>query len=96
LPRTREEYAKLKALLEELESFPHDYTLKVIGDNTPAFAQGAAELERRNSALRLHGRRESGKASHVALTYVFRARSADEIVELLMAAEAIPDVRVIL
>ncbi len=90
------DYAKLKALLEEQETFPHDFMLKFIGRNTPAFLEDVAKLEADYPTLEQQTARKSAGDANVALTYVYPADSADAIVELLKRVSALRDVRVVL
>ncbi|HUP57665.1 MAG TPA: DUF493 family protein [Bdellovibrionota bacterium] len=90
------DYTKLKALLEEQERFPHDFTLKFIGLNTPAFLEDVRLLEEAYPALRQQTQRKSATEANLALTYLYLAGNADEIVALLKRVSTIRDVRVIL
>ncbi len=90
------DFERLKALLEEQETFPHDFTIKFIGANSPAFLGGVRSLEARFPELKKQGERRSANDSNLALTYVLRAEDADEIIEVLKEVHRIPDVKVIL
>lgn len=91
MARTKD-FTQLKALLESQETFPTDYLHKFIGRNTPAFVNGVNVLEQQFPKLKLkHSRMSSGDAN-VALTYVFNANSADEIIALLQVTDNIDDV----
>lgn len=90
------DYTQLKALLEEQETFPLAYTHKFIGKNTPEFAAAVEGLERRFGALTLEHARLSAGDGHLAMTYQFRAASAQEVIDLLEATSKLRDVRVIL
>ena len=90
------DYAKLKQLLEEQETFPHDFILKFIGVNTPAFAEDVKALEKRHPALEKQTERASSGAANLALTYVYTADDAEQIIVLLKEVSKIRDVRVIL
>ncbi len=96
MPREPKDYTKLKALLESQESFPIEFIHKFIGRNTPAFATGVAELERRHPELKLQHSRMSQGDAHVALTYTFQAASADAIIVVLRATDEIPDLAYVL
>jgi putative lipoic acid-binding regulatory protein len=91
MAREPKDYTKLKALLEAQETFPLDFIHKFIGRNSPAFAAGVAELERRHPELKLQHSRMSQGDAHVALTYTFRAESADAILVVLRATDEIAD-----
>jgi hypothetical protein len=90
------ELARLKALLENQESFPLEYMHKFIGRNSPRFIQGLEAFDARFPKLERRGTRLSAGDAHVAVTYVFMADSADEILEVLEATQLIEDVLVIL
>jgi putative lipoic acid-binding regulatory protein len=90
------DFSRLKAMLEEHETFPHDFTLKFIGLNTAAFRKGVQELATSFPKLLKQTERQSPNGSNVSLTYVFPAESAQEIVELLERVSKIPDVRMVL
>src|SRR4051794_19020653 len=86
---------RLKVLLEN-ESFPHDFTVKFIGSNSRTFADGVRAFEAGYPQLRKQAERRSANDANLALTYVFPAQNADEIVSLLKRVSEIPDVKVIL
>jgi putative lipoic acid-binding regulatory protein len=91
-----EQFSRLKALLEEQESFPFDFTLKFIGRNTDRFQKGLENFEQAHPILRMQTRRESAKGNHLAMTYTFSARNADHIIATLEQVAKIDDVMVIL
>ncbi|MBC7691189.1 MAG: DUF493 domain-containing protein [Methylotenera sp.] len=90
------DYQKFKALLEEQETFPLDYTFKFIGRNTPAFKQGVKEFEEKHPGLTLHVSRISSGGAHLALTYKVIAQTADVIIMISDSIGEIQDVMVIL
>jgi len=90
------DYARLKELLEENETFPHDFILKFIGVNSPLFSEDTRKLEELYPTLRKQSERKSSGGANLALTYVYRAQNADEIIALLKTVSKIRDVRVIL
>jgi hypothetical protein len=90
------DFDRLKALLEEQETFPHDFTLKFIGLNTPVFLESVKEFESEFPILRKQADRLSANAANLAITYIYKAANADEIIALLKRVSQIRDVRVIL
>lgn len=90
MARTKD-YTKLRALLEAQEAFPTEFIHKFIGKNTPEFALGVAELERKFPGLRLQHSRMSAGDAHVALTYVISAATVEEIIVVLQATDTIAD-----
>ena len=90
------DYARLKALLEEQETFPHDFTLKFIGVNSQAFAEDVKKFEARYPSLRKQAERKSSGEANIALTYLYLSQSADEIITLLQDVSKLRDVKVIL
>lgn len=91
-----EQFRRLKALLEEQETFPFDFTLKFIGRNTERFQKGLSDFESAHPILKMQTRRESAKGNHLAMTYTFLARNADHIIATLEQVAKIEDVMVIL
>lgn len=91
-----EQFSRLKALLEQQETFPLDFTLKFIGRNTDRFQKGLQLFENAHPILRMQTRRESAKGNHLAMTYTFSARNADHIIATLEQVAKIEDVMVIL
>lgn len=92
----KNDYTRLKRLLEEQERFPLQYVHKFIGRNEPAFLSSVAELETRFPSLKRQSARHSKGGKHLALTYAFLAPDADAVVELLRATEGLEDLLVIL
>jgi putative lipoic acid-binding regulatory protein len=90
------DYAELKRLLEDLETFPHRFTFKFIGRHSETFALSVAKLEQRFPGLRHEQSRESNGGKHVAKTYTMEATSADEIIDVFKAIEKVEDVLVVL
>jgi putative lipoic acid-binding regulatory protein len=90
------DYTKLRKLLEDTEKFPHEFVHKFIGKNTPEFATGVSELERKFPGMKLSNSRMSRGDGHVALTYVYLASTPDDVVALFKATESVPDVLVVL
>lgn len=87
---------RLKALLEKQETFPHDFPVKFIGANTQVFRDSIHALEARYPSLNKQGERRSSGDQNLAPTYVFRAQTADEIIDLLKEIQSIPDLKLIL
>jgi putative lipoic acid-binding regulatory protein len=96
MARTPKDYTKLRQLLEEQETFPLSYLHKFIGRNSPAFAQGLAELEQRFPDLKKQTARKSQGDAHLAMTYVYVARNVDDVIVLLEATDQIEDLLVVL
>jgi putative lipoic acid-binding regulatory protein len=90
------DYDRLKALFEKQEVFPHDFTVKFIGRNTPLFLGGVRDFESDFPSLRKQAERLSSGQANLALTYLFSAKNADEIIAVLKRASQIPDVQVVL
>jgi putative lipoic acid-binding regulatory protein len=90
------DYGRLKALLEDQETFPLQYTFKVIGKNTRDFGSGLAEFEAQFPNLVRQGKRESAEGAHISVTYSVLARDASEITWLYEQASEIRDVRILL
>jgi putative lipoic acid-binding regulatory protein len=93
---TSQQFSRLKALLEQQEKFPFDFTLKFIGRNTDRFQRGISLFESSHPILKMQTRRESAKGNHLAMTYTFSARNADHIIATLEQVAKIEDVMVIL
>jgi putative lipoic acid-binding regulatory protein len=90
------DYVKLQQMLEDHETFPHSFTYKFIGRNTPEFASSVAALERDTPALKPVASRESSGGAHLAKTYVFDAPSAEAIIDVYRAIEKLKDLMVVL
>ncbi len=91
-----EDYAKLRELLNQQETFPVDFHLKFVGKNSEAFARGVTRFENEHPQLKETSRRLSAQANHLALSYVFSAKSADHIIAVLERAALIEDVQIVL
>lgn len=90
------DYSKLKALLEEQETFPHRYIHKFIGRNSPRFAQSVEQFQARFPKLELQTARLSKGEAHLALTFHILAENADEIIAVLEATGDIEDLHLVL
>jgi len=90
------DFARLKALLEEQETFPLDYTFKFIGKNTFTFSSSVRVFEKAHPRVEFKSEKLSANIAHISLTYFFEAPSADAIVEVMEAVSKIEDVVVIL
>lgn len=91
-----QDYAKLKALLEAQETFPHRYTHKFIGKNSPRFAQSVERLQARFPNLMLETARLSKGEAHLALTFIIEAQTADDIIAVLEAMGDVEDLHLVL
>lgn len=89
-------YEKIRLLLEEQETFPTTYTHKLIGKNTPRFAQCLASLEGKFPHLRRKTSRSTHSQGHLAITYVIEAETVDAIIEVLVATEQVEDLIIVL
>lgn len=89
-------YEKLKALLDQDQTFPHEFTYKFIGQNSPAFRAGVAEWVAKHPTIRKVSERESAGGNHLACTYDFLAPSSNAIISIFREIEKIPDIRVVL
>lgn len=92
----KDSFDKFRQLLIDTYLFPADYTHKFIGKNSELFSQGVTEFEARFIGLRRTGERKSASDAHLALTYVFIAGNAEDIIELAKATYEIPDLIYIL
>ena len=90
------DYAKLRELLQEQETFPTKFLHKFVGRNTSAFQQAVETLERRFPSAKRQTSRTSAGQKHLALTYELAAQSADEIIELLEATHRLDDILIVL
>jgi putative lipoic acid-binding regulatory protein len=93
---SREDYEKLRQLLEQQGEFPIDYIHKFIGENSAEFELSVRSLEAAHPQLQLQNRRESGAGNHVAYTYVLKAQSAEEVILLFKATRRLVGIRLIL
>ncbi len=89
------QYARLRELLEN-ESFPHSFTFKFVGNQTPAFEGGLGTLEAGFPSLKQAARRPSDQGRHLAMTYVLVANKPEEIVEVYRKIAEIPDLILVL
>ena len=83
--------ASLRQILEK-ESFPIDFPIKFVGKNSADFSSGVDALRGRFPKLVLSSDRESNGARHRAFGFMFRADSADEIIQVIGFVAEIPDV----
>jgi putative lipoic acid-binding regulatory protein len=87
---------RLRALLDEIEEFPHVYTLKFIGLNTERFSNSLSGLRLAFPALPEPTSRESSGGRHLAITYVITVGSSQEILDLYALVAKIEDVVIVL
>jgi putative lipoic acid-binding regulatory protein len=92
----KKDYAKLKQLLEEQETFPLSFTYKFIGHHTPAFAKAVDELERKFPGLKHELSRESSGGKHLAKTYRYDAADAEAVLDVFRAIELLEDLLIVL
>jgi len=89
-------YEKFRNLLKDTYLFPADYTHKFIGHNSPAFLEAVKEFEGKFVGLRRTTERTSANGAHLSLTYTFKAGSPQDIVDLTVATNGMPDLLFIL
>jgi hypothetical protein len=85
--------------LEDVHSFPGDYTFKVIGSNSPEFVSRVVQ-----AAVNILGKssdpdvdtRESSKGNHISVTLTVSVEEADVVLEIYDAFQAMDDIRFIL
>lgn len=92
----KDSFEKFRQLLIDSYLFPAEYTHKFIGKNSEIFAKGVQDFESRFVGLRRSGEKRSASDSHLALTYIFIAGTAEDIIELAKATYEIPDLIYIL
>lgn len=92
----KKDYEKLKALLEEQETFPLAFTYKFIGFQSPAFAASVSRLERAFPGLVHELDRESSGGKHLAKTYRYEAADVDAIIVIFQAIEKLDDLVIVL
>jgi putative lipoic acid-binding regulatory protein len=92
----KKDYAKLRSLLEEQETFPLSFTYKFIGFHTPAFHASVSRLERAYPALTHEMDRESSGGKHLAKTYRYEAPDARAIIEIFQSIEKLDDLVIVL
>ena len=88
-------WEKLTLLLKN-EEFPLPYTLKVIGNNSPAFQEGCLRLMHRFPQLKQTGSRSTSKSLKVSFTFEFTSANAEEIIDVYQAASTMTDILVLL
>jgi putative lipoic acid-binding regulatory protein len=88
-------YDRLKELLSD-ESYPHRFTFKFVGKNTPLFDTGLKFFEAECPRLRRQAARPSKGDKHLAMTYVLEALDPDEIIGVYRKIEQIPDILLML
>lgn len=88
-------YQRLRELLTK-EPFPHSFTFKFVGKNSPEFEKGVREFELKHPELVQRSRRHSGNKNHVSLTYTLDADSPDVIVETYRSIAKIQDLVMVL
>ena len=89
-------YQKFRALLNEHHRFPSQYTHKFIGKNSPHFLESVAEFEGKFIGLSKETERQSASGKHIALTYLYWAASADDVIKLTTETHKINDIIYIL
>lgn len=85
--------------LEDVHSFPGEYTFKVIGDNAPDFIASVVQV-----AVHVLGAnaepdvdtRESSKGNHISVTLTVEVEEADVILDIYDAFQEMDDIRFIL
>jgi len=90
-----ERYAKLRELLTK-ETYPHVFSFKFIGKNTPLFQEGIHDFHTTYPILTLQSERKSRNENHLSVTYVLHAESADMILTIYQRIEQLPDLLLIL
>jgi hypothetical protein len=89
-------FEKFRQLLIDTYFFPANYTHKFIGKNSPLFETGVIEFEAKFVGLKRTSEKLSASSNHLALTYVYVAGSAEDIIDLAKATHLIPDLIYIL
>lgn len=85
--------------LEDVHSFPGEYTFKVIGSNSPEFVSSVIQ-----AAVNILGKtadpdvdtRESSKGNHISVTLTVSVSQADVILDIYEAFQQMDEVRFIL
>ncbi len=90
------DYDALRKLLETEETYPFEYMHKFTGRDTPAFRESLARFEARFPKLKKQGERPSGSGTYAAVTYLFHAESAEQIIEMLKATGEVEDLILVL
>ena len=88
-------YARIRELLAH-EDFPHSFTFKFVGKSTAVFEAGLIAFEAQFPSLLKQARKPSSKGNHVAMTYLLRADSPDEIIEVYRQVAILPDILIVL
>ncbi len=89
-------YQKFRSLLNEHHQFPSQYTHKFIGKNSEIFKASVIEFEAKFIGLTKSTERLSASSKHLALTYVYWAASADDVIKLTTETHKINDIIYIL
>lgn len=90
------DYGQLRALLLSQETFPLDYLHKFIGRNSAEFGEGLKHWMQSHPGASCQSDRLSANQAHRAVTFVFQAATVDELIGMLQATDAIPDLVMIL
>lgn len=90
------DYSRLKELLDQQETFPLDFPIRFIGRNSAAFRRDVRTLELRFAGLRDRSERQSAHGAHLAISFVLRAATSQEVIEAMEAIHQIEDVAVVL
>jgi putative lipoic acid-binding regulatory protein len=93
---THDPFQKFRILLEQNYLFPCTYVHKFIGKNSPIFLESVSDFEKKFIGLARTAERSSASGNHLALTYEYRAGSADEIIALTVETRKINDLIYIL
>jgi hypothetical protein len=90
------DYTRLRELLLAQEEFPLEYLHKFIGRNTPAFEAGLAQWRMRFRPLSCPSDRLSANQGHRSLSFILKMSTVDELIAMLEATDAIPDLVMVL
>ncbi|MGM0555774.1 MAG: YbeD family protein [Myxococcota bacterium] len=90
---------KMLERLEDVHSFPGEYTFKVIGSNSPEFVSQVVQ-----AAINVVGKaadpdvdtRESSKGNHLSVTLTVTVQEADAVMDIYAAFQEMEEVRFIL
>jgi hypothetical protein len=94
--RVAKDYARLRELLVTQERFPLEYLHKFIGRNTPAFDAGVQAWKDRHRPISCPSDRLSASQGHRSITFVLQMDTVDELIAMLEATDAIPDLVMVL